>query len=409
MSPPLDARRAPRGPRLIGGLAAALVTAAAGLAAAAPTVEKVVVVGRAAPDRPWTDAATEARVDDGAELAVVVVAREGKRRVVLADPEVAPLTVGGRRVSARERRDLAELGDVAVRWSIVEPHGFRVGEARNGATSSYYSNVSTERGDFGRWLGYDHIDYYETPQGAWAVGAAARRRAATVVTAEPDAVQVDGVGTVRYKVELRLPSGAIAASPGAEATDAFGLLPSVHRVSVRGGDDFMGWLSAYLLVPEVFGSAGGGRNHQTERFTGADCADVMVGALRRTGRTDVPYASVASLTKYARVVAAPVVLDDVGQPARPVEGVAEGDLIRIDYGGSLTGHTPRGWDHVAALWRDRSDPEGPFRGAPDGRLDGFDLVIHMGHPRLVIEPLSEQSPATVDVLRWRGGRPKRSR
>jgi len=25
----------------------------------------------------------------------------------------------------------------------------------------------------------------------------------------------------------------------------------------------------------------------------------------------------------------------------------------------------------------------------------------MGHPRLVIEPLSEQSPATVDVLRWK--------
>ncbi len=34
-------------------------------------------------------------------------------------------------------------------------------------------------------------------------------------------------------------------------------------------------------------------------------------------------------------------------------------------------------------------------------LDGFDLVIHMGHPRLVVEPLARQSPATVDVLRWR--------
>ena len=36
-----------------------------------------------------------------------------------------------------------------------------------------------------------------------------------------------------------------------------------------------------------------------------------------------------------------------------------------------------------------------------GQLDGFDLVIHMGHPRLVIEPLSVQAPATVEVLRVR--------
>ncbi len=388
-------------------LVAAALCASVGAAAAEPVIERVIVVGRAAPDRPWTDAATEARLGDGAELAVVAVAREGRRRVFVADPAVAPLTVAGRRVADRDRRDLAALGDVAVRWSIVEPHGFRVSAAANGATSSYYSNVSTVRDDFGRWLGYDHIDYYETAQGDWQVGAAARRHPAIVATAEPDAIQVDGVGTTRYKAELRLPTGAIVASPGADAVDGFGLRPEVHRVSIRAGDDFMGWLAAYLLVPEVFGSAGGGRNHQTERFTGADCADVMVGALRRTGRTDVGYSSVAALTRAARVVARPTVLDDQGQPADAIEGVRAGDLIRIDYGGALTGHTPRGWDHVAALWQDRSDPAGPYGGAADGRLDGFDLVIHMGHPRLVIEPLAEQSPATVDVLRWRGGRARR--
>jgi hypothetical protein len=386
--------------------AALLVVAGAAAAAAAPRVEKVIVVGRAAPDRPWTDAATEARAGDDAELAVVALARDGRKRIVLADDALAPLVIGGKKVAARERRALASLGDVAVRWSIVEPHGFRVRDARNGATSAYYSNVSTERADFGRWLGYDHIDYYETVQADWRTGAAARRRPALVVTAEPDALQLDGVGTVRYKAELRV-GGATFASPGAEATDAFGLLPSVHRVSIRAGDDFLGWLSAYLLVPEVFGSAGGGKNHQTERFTGADCADVLVGALRRSGRADVGYTSVAALGRTARVIAAPVAIDERGVPARTIAGVARGDVIRIDYGGALTGHTPRSWDHVAALWEDRSDPDGPLRGAADGRLDGFDLVIHMGHPRLVIEPLAEQAPATVDVLRWRSGRARR--
>jgi len=256
--------------------------------------------------------------------------------------------------------------------------------------------VSTEPHTFGRWLGFDHIDYFETVTRTWSDAPIVP---AKIIATEPDAVQLPGVGTTRYKVELR---GAITAtSPGAEATDTYGVLPSVHRVSIRTSDDFLGWLSAYLLVPEVFGSAGGGRLHQTERFTGADCADVLVGALRRTGRTNLEYTNVASLPDYATTIVHATRLDDHGVPEHAIEGVKPGDVIRIDYGGELSHHTPRDWDHVAALWEDRSDPAGPFHGGPDGKLDGFDLVIHMGHPRLIIEPLARQAPATVDVLRWR--------
>jgi hypothetical protein len=171
-------------------------------------------------------------------------------------------------------------------------------------------------------------------------------------------------------------------------------------VSIRKGDDFLGQLSAYMLVPEVFGSAGEGKNHQTDRFVGADCADVMVGAMREMGRA-LAYTNVAGLPAYTKVIAGATELDDFGMPGKPIAGVKQGDLIRIDYGGTLRGHTPRAFDHVAALWEDRSDPDGPAEGGPDGQLDGFDLVIHMGHPRLKIEPLSAQSPATIDVLRWR--------
>ncbi|MEZ4400206.1 MAG: hypothetical protein R3B06_09315 [Kofleriaceae bacterium] len=382
-----------------GAVVLLIVAGAVGLAQASPVFERVVVVGRPDPAAPWSDGPTLARAGAAAELAVVVVARDGGRRIVLADPALAPLRLGGRAVSARQRRPLADAV-AAVRWSIVEPHGFRVGLAANGATSRFYANVSTERADFGRWLGYDRIDYFATEVQPWADLGTGGRIPARVTSAEPDAVQLAGLGTTRYQVAVRLRDGRELASPGAEAVDAFGLLPSVHRVSVRQGDDFLGWLSAYLLVPEVFGSAGGGKNHQTERFTGADCADVMVGALRRTGRA-VPYTSVAGLPRYTRAVAAATVLDDAGRPASPIAGVRPGDLIRIDYGGALTGHTPRSWDHVAALWEDKSDPTGPAGGGPDGQLDGFDLVIHMGHPRLIIEPLAAQAPATVDVLRWR--------
>jgi hypothetical protein len=361
-------------------------------ASAAPefVADRVIVAGHV-DEGAWSDAATEARADQMAELAVIIVGHRGKRRVVLAPAGIAKVTLGGQTVAPEA------LGEVRVQWSTVEPHGFRTSRARNGATSEFYSNVSTEPGSFGHWLGFDQIDYFERVVAPWGAPA---RIAAAVSSGEDGAQQLPGLGTVRFKAEIEL-AGKTLASPGAEATDTFGVLPSVHRVSIRRGDDFLGWLSSYLLVPEVFGSAGGGRNHQTERFTGADCADVLVGAIRRMGRTDLDYTNVAGLPGYTRVVAGSTELDDHGMPERPITGVREGDLIRIDYGGALRHHTPRDWDHVAALWEDRSDPSGPFHGGPDGQLDGFDLVIHMGHPRLVIEPLARQAPATIDVLRFR--------
>lgn len=159
----------------------------------------------------------------------------------------------------------------------------------------------------------------------------------------------------------------------------------------RRDDTYLGWLSTYFLVPEVSGSAGSGRDNQTDRYVGADCADVLVGALRASGRA-AAYDNVAGLTRYADVIVPPVDLDDDGKPPRAIDGVAPGDVIRSDYLGPLAGATPRSWDHVAVLWQDRSDPAGPHRGGPDGQLDGFDIVVHMGHPQLVIEPLARQAP-----------------
>jgi hypothetical protein len=338
-----------------------------------------VVVGHVA-DGPWTDAPTEARIDEHAELAVVVI--DGAR--VLAPEPITKVTLHGR---VHKTAPLT----ATVHWFAVEPHGFRATPATNGATSDFYSNVSTDPPTFGRWLGYDHIDYFERPLAATTP---------IIPAAVDDDDQLAGLGTLRFKAEVTLPDGRVIASPGAESTDTFGITSAVHRVSIRAGDDFIGWLTAYLLVPEVFGSAGAGKNHQTERFDGADCADVMVGALRRTGHP-LAYTNVAGLPAYTTRVASPTELDDHGIPATPITGVRRGDLIRIDYGGALRHHTPRDWDHVAALYQDRSDPAGPHHGDRDGQLDGFDLVIHMGHPHLVIEPLANQAPATIDVLRWK--------
>ena len=321
--------------------------------------DRVVVVGRV-DGGAWSEAATEARVDQRVELAANLIGHRGRQRVVRGPGGTEPL-------------------DEPVHWSEVTPHGFRAAPAKNGATSEFYANVSTEPHTFGHWLGYDHIDYFEMPVTATTA----------ILAIAPMA------GTHFFKAEVVGKS-----SPGAESVDTYGLARIVHRATLRLADDFLGRLSGYQNVPEVFGSAGPGRDHQTERFTGADCADVMVGAMRRTG-VALEYTNVEGLTAYTRTIARPTDLDAHGTPAHEIGGVQRGDLIRIDYGGELRGATPRSWDHVAALWEDRSDPDGPSHGGPDGKLDGFDLVIHMGHPHLVIEPLSAQAPATVDVLRWR--------
>ncbi len=372
-------------------VALSLTAVVSGSAAAGPDPmpERAVIVSRVA-DGAWSDRATEARLDQTAELAVVVIARRGKQRIAFAPPAIKHVVIKGKKLAT------TELTGARVRWSTVEPHGFRTKPAANGVTSEFYSNVSMEPKTFGRWMGFDAIEYFERVVQPWGPTLSIP---ATVTSGEANAQQVPGLGTIRYKVEVEL-AGVALATPGADAVDTLGLLPTVHRVSIRQGDDFLGHLSEYLLVPEVFGSAGGGRTHQTDRFNGADCADVMVGAMRRMGRA-VPYTNVAGLPTYATPVAKLAELDANGTPDREIAGVRPGDLIRIDYGGSLRGHTPRAFDHVAALWEDRSDPTGPHKGKADGRLDGFDLVIHMGHPRLKVEPLSEQSPATIDVLRWR--------
>ena len=379
-------------------------------AAAALSVRSVVVVGQADLDQPWTTAATEARIDQAPRLAVVAIARENigrrARTVYIVDDAVRPLRIHGGRIAERQRRPWSALGEARVRWSTVEPHAWA--DAENAV---FHTNVSVDPRTWGKWVGYTPLSYFATPLGDFDPAPAARIRPAAVIPADPEVTrrpaEFSGLGTIRYRVELRL-GDRTWASPGPEATTRTGIDGAVHRVSIRRDDSYVGHLTAFFLVPEVFGSAGRGRNHQTERFVGADCADVLTGGAREAGMRHIDYSNVARMTEDARRISGVVALDAEGHPPEPIEGVREGDIIRIDYGGALAGHTPRSFDHVAVLYEDRSLlPDGRF-GPANGRLEGFDRVIHMGHPRLVVVPLSDQSPALVDVLRWRE-KPRRKR
>jgi hypothetical protein len=173
----------------------------------------------------------------------------------------------------------------------------------------------------------------------------------------------------------------------------------VFRYSFRSGDGFLGWLTSWFNVPYLFGSAGKGASAQAERYVGADCADVLVGALRRAGRRELEYTSVAGLVDKLDKVA-PVAEVKPGAPPTALRfgrDVRPGDLIALDYVGD-DGQLPRDWDHIVVVVEDR----GPG-GKPDGVLGADDLVADSGDGRaLKFDALSDQGHVRVQVLRARG-------
>ncbi len=335
-------------------------------------------------DRPASARHVEVRV--GEEVTLYAAVRS--RGIWYTD---APRVRG---VSRRKVRPLSALaGGVEATWSLVEPRMFHVDTPPPNIGNPAYSNSVLFGARHGRWLGYDTLEYTERPLAHR--GGALRITRAT--PSDPHLARNGGLGTMRYRVTLEAKDGRSWRSPGAEATSRTGIRNSVRRVSFRAGDDLVGWLTSYFNVPNVFGSAGVGRRHQTDRHQGADCADVIVGAARKAGAR-VPYTSVAGLHRHTRALSEVLRLtdgrlydaDEAEVQLRWGEDLRKGDLVLIKYGVDFTG---RAWDHIAVLVSDRGLP---------GVLDPEDEVLHMGYLYgLVREPLGAQRPAIIKLARFR--------
>jgi hypothetical protein len=161
-------------------------------------------------------------------------------------------------------------------------------------------------------------------------------------------------------------------------------------------------MSAFFNVPNVFGSGGNGDSHQTDLFQGADCADVIIGALRAAG-VKLAYTSVKGLFAYARPVTGKLMLDATGLRAlvdghpgdavrlRFGDDVRVGDIMLIDYVNAQD--LPRTWDHVAVVSADAGTR---------GEFDPEDRVMHMGYLYgLTDAPAGSEGPAVVQFLRWK--------
>ncbi len=327
--------------------------------------------------------ATASAQPDGAR----VVDASGRSAVQARAGETVELTV-----ALRDRRGrLGPLPDGAeVRWLRVRPHMQHEDTPPQNEGIRQYSNSVLFGPDHGRWIGLDSIEYetvaLEARPGVEPAGRTLRLRAS------PD--RDDGAGTLWIAAEVTLPGGAVVRTPDGDDRDRLGLVPSVMRVSFRAGDGLLGWLSTFFGVPNVFGSTRG----QVERYVGADCADVLIGAARASGRRDLGYTSVVGIGRHARPVTGALLLHDDGRVTdeegtvvtlRWGEDLRSGDLFAIDYARPGS-RLPRAWDHIGAL---TGDTDG------DGRLGGADRLRHMTPLGLVDWPIEREAPIRFRV--WR--------
>lgn len=296
-----------------------------------------------------------------------------------------------------------------VTWRRVEPRPAHKDTRPPNPGIDVYSNAVVFGPQHGRWLGYDRLEYFATPiAGADGLQLTVQDAAPTEASVLPREVAPahKGLGTMRLAATVRQ-GDRVYSTPGEEDAPKGQMDPRVFRYSFRAGDGFVGWLTSYFNVPYLFGSAGDDAHHQAERYIGADCADVLVAALRRAGLHRLHYTNVGGVIDALGRSAGPAVVhpcppetpacaSTADPPLRFGAEVAPGDILAIDYVGS--GELPRAWDHIVVLVEDR----GPG-GVPDGVLGADDLVLDSGDARaLKLAPLSEQGDVRLIVARPRG-------
>lgn len=325
----------------------------------------------------------DARIGERVEVFVSAAGRLADRAVVFGDAE--------------GRTPWSRCGAVDVAWRRVEPRMQHETTPAPNPSIPIYSNAVVFGPHHGKWIGFDRLEYFETPlpdHGTRLVVAGAAPT--TLATARE--VAWTALGTMRLAATVTL-GGELASTRGANDAPEGQIDDRVFRYTYRQGDDFVGWLTSYFNVPYLFGSAGKGARAQAERYVGADCADVLVAALRRTGRRDLEYTSVEGLVGSMERVAGPVRLADPSAPK--LRDVRPGDLLALDYVG--VAELPRAYDHIVAFIEDR----GPG-GLADGVLGPEDFVADSGDALgLKFGPLSDQGDVRVTVLRPRAKRAAR--
>jgi hypothetical protein len=310
---------------------------------------------------------------------------------------------------------------LSVMWHRVEPRMQHTNTKAPNGDVRLFANAVLYGTNHGKWIGYDQLEYVETPFLPRSESAPGRAEAVSGLRllvqearptewVAPRPSEHQDLGTLRLAATIRLGQEAPLSTPGAEDAPSGIISDQVFRYSFRLADGFLGWLTAFYNVPYLFGSAGEGPRNQTERFVGADCADILVGALRRAGKSRLRYTNVSGVIDALGRVSGPALVTHCGGPASALalcphtsepplrigRDLLPGDVLAVDYSGAEG--LPRRWDHIVVFVEDR----GP-NGMPDGVLGPHDIVADSGDElALKFAPLNDQGTVRVVAARAKG-------
>ncbi|MBU0551738.1 hypothetical protein KKB55_13665 [Myxococcota bacterium] len=307
----------------------------------------------------------------------------------------APALKDPHQIDKARIRPFKESKYTSLKWSQIEPLPHHTKTASPNFGNPAYSNAKLFGKEHGKWLGYDKIEYKKTELDHKLSNFTIKE----IIPSDPWP-KTQGLGTMRYQIEVEGLNWR-QKTDGVEATERGGIKTTVFRVSYRDRDDWVGWLTSYFNVPNVFGSAGMGRRHQTDKHQGADCADVIIGGLRKAGAR-IEYTSVTGLYRLATPITEILLLNSEGlfktdKLGAPLEAqrlrfgseIQRGDIMVINYAGLPI--SKRLWDHVAVVGDDQGE---------EGIFDPKDPVYHMGYLYgLTEEEAGEGWPKYVQFLR----------
>tara|TARA_Y100000294_G_scaffold76363_1_gene71985 strand:- start:214 stop:816 length:603 start_codon:yes stop_codon:yes gene_type:complete len=198
---------------------------------------------------------------------------------------------------------------------------------------------------------------------------------------------------MRYKVVVNCGNGTLS-TQGAESYGKTGINANVHRVSVRGntGIPIVDWAYSFMNQPYIWGSAtptGKDMDHQSDRYIGADCADLVVAAARKAGH-NISYGGSHNLSPLD------MRRDTVfisREPELSSEGIYQknGKEVVIDKDNVRIGDVVLYNRHVGILTKDLP---------PIGILSSNDLIIHTLFKEPMEEPISQAYSGPFSIVRF---------
>ena len=306
-------------------------------------------------------------VDDTVNLNLVLEANQNGKKQYFS--ELSDIIVDGKKIQTDKisKWDSAKYGKLSINWFKVEP------------TQKNISNTDPV------WH-WEKVNYVETlfQKNAWTIKADVNP---TYLTPQ------NNKGTMRFKAQVKYGNKSIS-TPGAESYGKIGIKDNVHRISVKGntGNPIIDWAYSFMNQPYIWGSAtptGKSKDHQSEKYIGADCADLVVAAARKAGH-NIEYGGSHNISPLNKRRDTEFISREPGLYTDGAYRKGK-ELVVIGPGNVKVGDIVLYNRHVGILSKDLP---------PKGILSENDLIIHTLFKEPIEEPISQAYSPPFSIVRF---------